>query len=217
MSKNLYQKINAVMGEVETVYKDSKVTVNKKGDGYRAVSHDNVTKLLHGPIAKAGLVAIPNMDKCETSMFQQETQYGKKTAFRVDVQASVTFVNIDSPEEKVTTTCHAYSFDSGDKATGKAYSMALKYCYLKTFMLESSDEEESRDQEDHVKGMTMEKPENFLVQFGQWEGKRLSQIPLKELQEYVEYIESDAKAQNKKIQNPAVIDFISAVEKLSMV
>jgi hypothetical protein len=41
--------------------------------------------------------------------------------------------------------------DSSDKAMGKAYSMALKYCYLKTFMLESLDEEESRECESTYK------------------------------------------------------------------
>ena len=37
--------------------------------------------------------------------------------------------------------------DNGDKAAGKALSMAVKNILLKNFMLESCDDEESRDNE----------------------------------------------------------------------
>jgi hypothetical protein len=118
-----------------------------------AVSHDDVTALLHDPIADVGIVAFPNMESAELESFEVVKEYqGNKTIstqYRVKVWVSVTFYDSDKPDVSIITKCFSYAVDSGDKATGKAYSMAIKYCYLKTFMLESSDEEESRDNEKH--------------------------------------------------------------------
>lgn len=152
--KNLFQKINDVMKEVKTVHKGATVKINEKSS-YTAVSHDDVTSLLHDPIARAGIVAMPRMETCELEIFEQSKNYqGQITVsknYLVKVWASVTFFNSDNMSEQFQTQCFAYALDSGDKATGKAYSMAVKYCYLKTFMLESSDEEESRDFENNWK------------------------------------------------------------------
>lgn len=149
---NLFQRINLVMKQVDTVNKGTTVDMGNNRS-YSAVSHDDVTALLHKPITEAGLAAVPSMDSAEVEATIKEKTYNgntnKSTEYLVKVWASVTFVNIDNPEEKFTTKCYAYALDSGDKATGKAYSMAVKYCYLKTFMLESADDEESRDNENN--------------------------------------------------------------------
>ena len=55
------------------------------------------------------------------------------------------------PEEREVCKSFAYAFDSGDKAVGKAESMAVKYVFLKNFVLESTDNEESRDHENNFK------------------------------------------------------------------
>lgn len=147
---NLFQKINAVQKAVKSVYKDSKVSITQNSS-YMAVSHDSVTALLHDPLAHAGIVAFPTMDSAEVESFEVIKEYnGKETRsvnYRVKVWASVTFYDADVPSSYIQTKCFSYAIDSGDKATGKAYSMAIKYCYLKTFMLESCDEEESREYE----------------------------------------------------------------------
>lgn len=152
--KNLFQKINEVMKEVKSVHKGSTVKINEKAS-YSAVSHDDVTALLHDPIARVGIVAMPRMESCELEIVEQTKNYQGQVTFSknylVKVWASVTFFNSDNMTEQFQTQCFAYALDSGDKATGKAYSMAIKYCYLKTFMLESLDDEESRDFENNWK------------------------------------------------------------------
>lgn len=144
---NLFQRINAIQLKISSVYKGAKVSMGNSGS-YNAVSHDDVTALLHQPIADVGIIAFPNMESAEVEPFETVKSYnGKDTVsmgYRVRVWASVTFINMDKPDERITTKCFSYALDNGDKATGKAYSMAIKYCYLKTFMLESCDEEESR-------------------------------------------------------------------------
>jgi hypothetical protein len=158
---NLFQRINLVMQAVSTVNKGSTVDMGNNRS-YTAVSHDDVTALLHGPLTSAGIVALSTIEEATLDIYQTEKTYNnnvtKSTGYIVKVWASVTFINIDNPEERITTKCYAYALDSGDKATGKAYSMAVKYCYLKTFMLESLDEEESRDYEkDYQKNYSSKK------------------------------------------------------------
>ncbi len=152
--KNLYQKINDIQKQVKSVHKGGTVKINEKSS-YSAVLHDDVTGLLHDPIANAGIVAMARMETCELESFEVQKSYNGQTtssrSYMVKVWASVTFMNSDNPTEKFQTQCFAYAIDSGDKATGKAYSMAIKYCYLKTFMLESCDDEESRDYENSWK------------------------------------------------------------------
>jgi len=155
MSKdlNLFQRINLVMKSVNSVHKGA--TIDMGGKSYNAVTHDDVTALLHGPITAAGIVAMPDMSDFTLETLETKSEYQGKVTVKVSylakIQASVTFINIDKPDERITTKCYSYAMDSSDKAMGKAYSMALKYCYLKTFMLESLDEEESRSYENDYK------------------------------------------------------------------
>jgi hypothetical protein len=152
--KNLFQKINDIQKQVKSVHKGGTVKINERSS-YSAVLHDDVTGLLHDPIANAGIVAMARMETCELESFEVQKSYNGQTtssrSYMVKVWASVTFMNSDNPAEQFQTQCFAYAIDSGDKATGKAYSMAIKYCYLKTFMLESCDDEESRDYENSWK------------------------------------------------------------------
>lgn len=139
---NVYQKINKIMLEVRSVLKDTKVEF--KSTKYNAVSHDGVTGLLHMPIAEAGLIVIP-------SMTEHELEIGKdsydKNVYISKVWVQLEVVNIEKPEERIFTQGFAIGLDNQDKGPGKAYSMAIKYCYLKLFMLESMDEEEMRQVE----------------------------------------------------------------------
>ena len=133
---NLFQKINEIQKKVKSVHKGSTVKIND-------------------PIAEFGIVAMPRMETCELEIIETQKEYqGKITTqknYLVRVWASVTFFNSEDKSDQFQTQCFAYAIDSGDKATGKAYSMAIKYCYLKTFMLESLDDEESRDWENSWK------------------------------------------------------------------
>jgi len=56
---NLYQRLNSVMKEVQTVFKN--VKVSGYGAGYKGVSHDDVTALLHKPLVEAGIQTNINM------------------------------------------------------------------------------------------------------------------------------------------------------------
>lgn len=138
------------MLKIDGIEKGAKIQLNATRS-YTAVTHDDVTALLHKPIADMGIVVIPSIESAELETIEKEKEYNGKTTFSTDylvrVNCSLEFVNMDAPEERFKCHSYAYAIDSSDKAIGKAYSMAIKYVYLKTFMLESYDDEESRDHE----------------------------------------------------------------------
>jgi hypothetical protein len=105
------------------------------------------------PLAECGIVCVPTMYSCCVSEFERTKEWqGKVTStkwYRADVEAVIKFINAEKPDECFESKAMAYAFDTSDKAIGKAYSMAVKSIYLKTFMLESTDEEEERVLEKH--------------------------------------------------------------------
>lgn len=154
---NIYQKINEIQKEVQTVYKGATVSMGG-GKEYYAVSHDDVAALLHLPLASIGISMEVDMVDCVIEQFIIEKEYNgkidKKFNYMARVKMAVTFVNSDDPKERFTVNSSAYAFDAGDKAVGKAQSMAVKYVYLKNFNLESTDQEESRSNEYNIKPVT---------------------------------------------------------------
>jgi len=158
MSKNLYQRMSAVMMEVESVFKGANVNMGN-GRSYSAVNHDDVAALLHRPLAQNGIITKVSVEKVDISTREKTNKFGDVSLeYRADVWVEVTFINADNPEERELCKSFAYAFDSGDKAVGKAESMAVKYVFLKNFVLESTDNEESRDHEINHKAAPAKAP-----------------------------------------------------------
>lgn len=147
MSKNLYQRLNSLMADVTSVFKGTEVSMGG-GRGYSAVSHDDVTKLIHMPLVNNGIFVELGVISSKLSPLETVSEYqGRqqvKTNYLAEVTVRATFVNVDKPEERFSVDSYAYALDSSDKAVGKAMSMATKYIYLKNLLLESTDEEEQR-------------------------------------------------------------------------
>ena len=121
---NIYQRVNCVMKEVDYIQKE-----NKKVNGqYTFVSHDAVTGRLHEPMARFGIVMVPSI--CELQQDGNRTQ----------VKMEISFVNVDSPEDKIIVFQYGYGIDQQDKGIGKAQSYAVKYALLKLFGLETGDD-----------------------------------------------------------------------------
>jgi hypothetical protein len=142
------------MAEVTSVFKGTEVSMGG-GRGYSAVSHDDVTKLIHMPLVNNGIFIELSVISSKLTPQEQVSEYqGKqqiKFSYLAEVTVRATFVNVDKPEERFSVDSYAYALDSSDKAVGKAMSMATKYVYLKNLLLESTDEEESRNFEKEPK------------------------------------------------------------------
>lgn len=135
-SKNIYQRINAVMKEVEYVRKDAKVK------GYSAVTHDMVTAILRPHLVNAGIAV--QLEQLQSSLLERRDKAAGINMHLYSGDYAVHFVNIDQPEDRVTVTINAHAADNGDKAPGKCASYATKYAMLKLFSLETGENEESR-------------------------------------------------------------------------
>jgi len=125
---NIYQKLNKVMKSVKYVQKEDK----KNGMPYRFVSHDSVAAALHDALANEGIYPSSTME------IDKETN-------RITVK--IDFINIDDKNDMHSSSCVVPISRVNDaKDYGSAYSYGYKYIMLKSFMLESGDEDiEVRD------------------------------------------------------------------------
>lgn len=121
--KNIYQRIAAVMAEVDYIQKEK-----KNGMRYSIVSHDAVTAKVRPILLKHGVVYWPE------SLLRE--QVGNTTM----VNLSVRFQNIDNPEDFLSVETCGYGVDDQDKGPGKAISYAVKYALLKCLGLETGDD-----------------------------------------------------------------------------
>ena len=150
MSVNLAQKMINIMGRVESVYKGARVSITQTSS-YAAVSHDDVAALLHNELVGEGVWVKVSVIEASVSV-QQKTKPGHNGAaatvsneYMASIKCRVTFINAEDPKDREEVDTFAYALDSGDKAVGKAESMAVKYAFLKNFTLESTDQEEERE------------------------------------------------------------------------
>jgi len=140
---NVHQRVNKIMSELSYLKKTANVGYGN--NSYTAITHDHVTQSLSPLCVKNGVVIQASMVDSNLERYQVTTRKGD-TVDRYETQATarIKVVNIDSPEDFFEVQATAHGFDSQDKSPGKAYSMAVKYCYLKTFMIASGDDEEER-------------------------------------------------------------------------
>ena len=144
-SKNIYQRMIEVQKKVHSIVKNEVVKMHENDKGYKAVTHDDVAKALHLPLAESGIVLLPNVVEFKSDSFEKTNQYGKTvTWYRTDIKISVKWINADKPDDFIESTGAAFALDTSDKSFAKAYSLALKIVLLKVHLLESKDEEESR-------------------------------------------------------------------------
>lgn len=137
---NILQRINAVMKDVKYIQKTANVNAGGK---YKAVTHDEVTKKLHPAMQKHGIVALLQLVEDSMAPSGMITS-NSNPIFLYQCVYDVVFCNIDEKDDTVTCRVSAHANDTSDKAPGKAASYAMKYALLKTFLLETGDEEEER-------------------------------------------------------------------------
>lgn len=139
---NIYQRINAVMQEVDYVKKDR--AVSGGGASYKAVTHDQAVSVIRSALVKHGIVIEP---KQREGSFLQMRDLNLPQPVKMGLYSGfydVHFVNIDNPEDRTVVSVEAHANDNGDKAPGKAMTYAVKTAILKQFTLETGEDDESR-------------------------------------------------------------------------
>jgi hypothetical protein len=142
VARNIYQRISAVQAEIGYIQKDRTVSTGAGTVGYKAVSHDVVIAMVRPHLIKHGIVVATSL--AGDTKFDPAPEGSKQRLFSAEFVVS--FINIDNPDDRLVVMLPAHALDNGDKAPGKAISYATKYAILKTFALETGDDEESRHQ-----------------------------------------------------------------------
>lgn len=129
MKKTIYQSINEVMKDVTSLGKNQKNS--HQGFDYRGV--DDVMNMCGPALRKHGVVAAP----ISAEAIQGQKQLKNSMAKTVDLIVTIRWANSDG--DFFDTQVAAEAFDSGDKATAKAMSVALRTSYLQTLCLPTKE------------------------------------------------------------------------------
>jgi len=132
---NIHQRINSVMSSVSYIQKDSNVM-----DRYKAVSHDKVIATVRPFLIASGIVITSSQKSVEVPF---HTVPSAKPVHLFRAVYTISFVNIDNPEDKISVDVESHSMCTDDKAPGKTYSYAVKMAILKAFCLETGVDDES--------------------------------------------------------------------------
>ena len=132
-SPNLQQKVLQVMDKVRGVAEDAKHQM-----GYSFASHDAVANVLHGAMVDAGITV-------STSIEEHDIKQMDKGYIMSVVKVGVKFINADNPSDTDTVYSYGYGWDKNDKGIGKAVSYAIKYAYLKKFVLPTGEDTDFND------------------------------------------------------------------------
>jgi len=133
---NIFQRINAVMKEVQYVQKDATV------ERYKAVSHDQVVSVARAALVKHGVVIYPCQFAGDVVEVLTTKNGGRMALYSGEYE--IYFVNVDNGDDRISVKVHAHAMDNGDKAPGKAVTYATKTAILKVLCLETGENEESR-------------------------------------------------------------------------
>ena len=121
--RNIAQRLNACMAEVDYVQKEK-----KSGMNYSIVSHDAVTAKVRPILQAHGVVYYPR----DFAVVQNGN--------RTELVFTVRFENIDDRTDYIDVATMGYGVDAQDKGPGKAISYGVKYALLKVLGLETGDD-----------------------------------------------------------------------------
>lgn len=122
---NLYQKIHAVMQDVEYLQKDDAIKFGNTS--YKAISEEKVTSTVRESLLKNGLVIMP--------VEQHHSREG--TLSTVDTKYKI--VDIDTGNYEIIVSSGTGA-DTQDKGVGKAMTYSYKYLLLRTFAIPTGED-----------------------------------------------------------------------------
>lgn len=129
---NIFQRLHAVMEEVDYIQKEKKSEMK-----YSIVTHDAVTAKVRPLMVKHRVIYYPV--RCTL------TQNGNRTEGAMTVR----FQNIDDGGDWMDVETGGFGIDAQDKGPGKAISYGVKYALLKALGLESGDDPDTDQVTEH--------------------------------------------------------------------
>lgn len=134
--KNLYQKISAVMQDIQYLQKDDKVSTGASGS-YKAMSEEKVTETVRKSLITNGLVILPVAQSHSRDELRDKEGVLKGYLSIVDTQYKI--VDVDTGQFELLASSGTGA-DSQDKGVGKAMTYSYKYLLLRTFAIPTGDD-----------------------------------------------------------------------------
>lgn len=135
----IYAKMNAVMRDIGAISKSH----NNSSQGYKFRGIDDMLKAVQPLFVAHGVLCIPSVIERERD-YVETRNGGKMASVRLLVRHTFYCIADGSSVECVTL---GEAMDSGDKASNKAMSTALKYALIESFVVPV--DEPDRDTEEH--------------------------------------------------------------------
>lgn len=127
--ESIYESINRVAQDVMFLGKDSR----NQAQGFSFRGIDAVMNVFGPSLRKHGVTPVPMVQ----SIHRGEKQLRNSVAKTVDVEVTYRFVNRCG--DHLDATVYAEAFDTGDKATAKAMSVAMRTAFLQVFALPTNE------------------------------------------------------------------------------
>lgn len=132
---NIYEKINAVMKEIEYLTKDDKVEFGTTK--YKAISEEKVTTAVRNELVKQGIVILPvEQESSNQELIRTEKSVNMLTSVHVKYRIQ----NIEDKEDYIEVESNGTGVDTQDKGVGKAMTYAYKYMLLRTFAIPTGED-----------------------------------------------------------------------------
>lgn len=132
---NIYQKIKAIMEDVQYLTKDDRVDTGK-GRGYKAISEEKVTSTVRASMLKHGVVIVP----IEMEHKRTDELVGERINRISTVDVRYRIQNADDSEDYIEAVSSGTGVDTQDKGVGKAMTYAYKYLLLRTFAIPTGED-----------------------------------------------------------------------------
>ena len=148
---NIFQKLEAITAELGTVAKN--LAVKAGGGSYKAVSERDIIDAVKPLEYKYGIYSYPcDREILESAVLENEKSYNgnvtKTSTFFTRMKTTYRFVNIDNPEESITTIVFSEGIDTQDKGSGKGMTYADKYALMKAYKISTGDDPDQNGSEE---------------------------------------------------------------------
>lgn len=135
---SVVQALSAVMADVRAVEKKEKNT--SQGGGFLFRGIDAVVNAVGPALRTHGVVVTPHLDQID----RREGRTSKGGTLNY-VAVTVTYTFTGPAGDSMTATVPGEAFDSGDKATAKAMSVAFRTCLLQALTLPTDEADPDAD------------------------------------------------------------------------
>jgi len=143
-SLNLHQRMMTVMHRIGYIPKEGRGPESQGSYAFAKV--ETIKDRVREECVRAGVMLHVSMDHREVQLLPGTDSRGNaRTTILVTVWGTLTFVNVDAPEDSHGVTIHGQGLDTQDKAMSKATTSAVKYGLLNAFNIPTGDDPDATE------------------------------------------------------------------------